>query len=140
MLSITKIVRFEAAHVISTHKGACSNIHGHSYELHITICGETLNESAMLLDFTELKKMITKTVLNDFDHALLLKRNAINVAASKNVVTKICWLTHEPSAEFLVMYIAQQLEPLIPASLKLKRVRLFETDSSYAEWEKEEVL
>lgn len=139
MLSITKIVRFEAAHVISSYRGPCSNIHGHSYELHITLSGNMLNKSDILMDFAELKKLLTKTVLQDFDHALLLKRNNINLAASNNVATKIYWLDHEPSAEFLVGYIAHKLEPLIPEHVKLKRVRLVETDSCYAEWETDEV-
>lgn len=139
MFNVTKIVRFEAAHVISTHKGQCSNIHGHSYVLHITVSGNTLNESGMIIDFSEVKKMITKTVLNDFDHSLLLKRNAINVAASKNVATKICWLEQEPTAEFMTLYIARLLEPLMPDSIKLKRVRLYETDTCYADWERDDV-
>lgn len=140
MLSITKIVRFEAAHVISSYRGPCGNIHGHSYELHITINGTMSHKTTMLMDFSELKKLINKAVIKDFDHALLLKRNAVNLAASKNVATKLCWLEEEPTAEFLVVYIAGQLRPLLPEQVLLKRVRLYETDSCYADWETDEVL
>ncbi len=92
------------------------------------------------MDFSELKKHINKAVLHDFDHALLLKRNSINLAASNNVATKLCWLEEEPTAEYLVVYIAGQLRPLLPEFVKLKRVRLYETDSCYADWETDDAV
>ncbi|MFZ4797381.1 MAG: 6-carboxytetrahydropterin synthase QueD [Bacteroidia bacterium] len=135
MLSITKIFHFEAAHTISCYNGQCKNIHGHSYELHVTITGQELNESNMLIDFKELKKIVEIHVTNDFDHALILKSSDENVANYKTINTKIHWLKEEPTAEFLVMEIAQRISTNLPSNISLKKLKLFETASCYAEWE-----
>ena len=37
MLKLTKIFHFEMAHAIHGYAGACKHIHGHSYELHVTV-------------------------------------------------------------------------------------------------------
>lgn len=135
MLSITKIFHFEAAHTISCYNGQCKNIHGHSYELHVTITGQVLNESNMLIDFKELKKIVELNVTNDFDHALILKSSTENKEAYKNLNTKIHWLSDEPTAEYLILEIAKRITPNLPANISLKKLKLFETASCYAEWE-----
>jgi 6-pyruvoyltetrahydropterin/6-carboxytetrahydropterin synthase len=40
MISITKIFRFETAHAIFGYEGPCAHIHGHSYELHVSVAAE----------------------------------------------------------------------------------------------------
>jgi len=137
VLSITKIFHFEAAHTISCYNGQCKNIHGHSYELHVTITGQVLNESNMLIDFKELKKIVEIQVTNDFDHALILKMSHENKEAYKTINTKIHWLKEEPTAEFLVTEIAQRIMPKLPSNITLKKLKLFETASCYVEWENE---
>ncbi len=37
MLQLTKIFHFEMAHAIYGYTGDCKNIHGHSYEIHVTV-------------------------------------------------------------------------------------------------------
>ena len=37
MLSITKIFNFEMAHAINGYDGACKHIHGHSYQLFVSV-------------------------------------------------------------------------------------------------------
>ena len=44
MITITKIFRFEAAHAIHGYPGACANLHGHSYELHVRVAGAHRDE------------------------------------------------------------------------------------------------
>ncbi len=135
MLSVTKIFRFEAAHAISGYHGSCREIHGHSYEMHITVTGSCLNENDMLIDFKELKKAVESVVIKDLDHALILKHNQINVSATQNMVSKICWLDGEPTAEFLLDFILRRLQTALPDSIEIRRIRLYETNTCYAEWE-----
>lgn len=61
MITLTKIFRFEAAHAIHGYTGACANIHGHSYELHVCVSGTQqdhrfIEGSGMVMDFKDLKK------------------------------------------------------------------------------------
>lgn len=135
MMSVTKIFRFEAAHAISGYQGACREIHGHGYRLDITVSGSTYNENNILFDFKDLKKIVEASVIKDFDHALILKRNTVNLSATKNLVNKICWIDGEPTAEYLLQYMVNKITPLLPQHIILQRVRLYETDTCYAEWE-----
>ncbi len=134
MLSITKLFHFEAGHRLSNYDGPCKNIHGHSYKLHITITGEKLN-NGILIDFKVLKKIVETVVINDMDHSLLLKRNELNLTATENLGSKILWLDEDPTAEYLVTYIGSKIKDELPEGIKLLRLRLYETDSCYAEME-----
>lgn len=71
-MEITKIFTIETAHrarnAVST---KCSNIHGHTYQIELTIEGSPLNASGMVLDFTYLKQYI-KPYIDAFDHCYLM--------------------------------------------------------------------
>lgn len=137
MLSITKIFKFEAAHAISCYDGKCKNIHGHSYELHVTVSGNKLNESNMLIDFKDMKKVVEDLVIKDFDHSLMLKANDKNKSSSGKLDTKILWLEEEPTAEFMLLEILKRIGKQFPENIKLKRLKLYETSTCYAEWDME---
>lgn len=131
MLSITKIFRFEAAHRISNYDGPCSNIHGHSYELQVTISGTLNHETDMLFDFKQLKRIVEEEIISKMDHALLLKKNN-HTQLSDGL--KVLLLDHEPTAEVMLSFMANKLITVIPEPIKLIRLRLYETESSFAEW------
>lgn len=132
LISITTIMSFEAGHALSFHKGDCKNIHGHSYVLHITVTG-TPDAQGMILDFKVLKKIVRSAILDELDHALILKRNDINVSAMHNIVSKIFWMDAEPTAEMLVEMIGERIQNGLPEKISLLRLRLYETASSYAD-------
>jgi len=56
---------FEAAHFIPNHKGACKNLHGHSYKIMIGL-GGILDNEGILVDFGDIKKIVDR-----FDHSFL---------------------------------------------------------------------
>ncbi len=79
MISITKIFRFEAAHAIHHYQGSCKNIHGHSYELHVTVkakepTGGYVEGLGIILDFKELKTLVKSHVVTELDHKLILSK------------------------------------------------------------------
>ncbi len=135
MISVTKIFRFESAHAITSYEGACHNIHGHSYELHIAVTGKDLDKSGMLIDFKSLKNIVQMAIISELDHSLILMENPMNRSATKNMLSKVFWLPEEPTVENMISFIAQTLKPLLPKDIKLVRIRLYETNSCYAEWE-----
>ncbi|MEI7897813.1 MAG: 6-carboxytetrahydropterin synthase, partial [bacterium] len=76
-IRVTKEFRFEAAHALMGYDGPCKNIHGHSYELSVTVIGTPVTDRSsaklgMVMDFGDLKKIIKKQIVDPFDHALLL--------------------------------------------------------------------
>ncbi|HSJ67192.1 MAG TPA: 6-carboxytetrahydropterin synthase QueD [Anditalea sp.] len=135
MLSITKIFHFESAHRISDYDGACQQLHGHSYKLEVSISGNEIGRGDMLLDFKFLKSLVNSLVIETWDHALLLKDNGANRKDFSGLTDKICWMKTEPTAERMVLWIADKLSSNLPNELILSRLKLYETESSYAEWE-----
>lgn len=136
MLSITKLFSFEAAHRISNYQGACSQVHGHSYKLQITISAEMPGENDMVLDFKILKELVQSHILALLDHSLMLKDNAENRQFFLNYPGKIYWMDSEPTAERMLLDISRKLEPVLSGHVNLEEIVLFETETSFAKWRK----
>ncbi|MEX2568026.1 MAG: 6-carboxytetrahydropterin synthase [Cyclobacteriaceae bacterium] len=135
MWSITKIFTFETAHRITNYVGLCNQIHGHSYELHVTLSAHELGPGDMLMDFKVLKTLVQEHVGVVLDHSLVLKKNMDNQALFNPSYFKIFWMETEPTAERLVEWMAGILIPLLPDKVSLRKLKLYETPTSYAEWE-----
>lgn len=135
MLSITKIFNFEAAHRISNYQGSCSRVHGHSYKVHITVTGEEIGEDDMLVDFKVLKELVNESVIRQFDHSLILRRNAKNISDFSLLDQRVFWMDSEPTAERMVLWMVKELEKVLPLSIYLKKIVLFETETSFVTWE-----
>jgi 6-pyruvoyltetrahydropterin/6-carboxytetrahydropterin synthase len=139
VLVLTKIFHFEMAHAICGYAGACRNVHGHSYELHVTLSSVNTQDNyidapGFEIDFKEIKKLVNEYVIKSFDHKLVLSKNFLaknpGLQVQENLV---CWEA-EPSAENLLIYIRRTLEKNLPPYINLARLKLYETKDSYAEW------
>jgi 6-pyruvoyltetrahydropterin/6-carboxytetrahydropterin synthase len=139
MLSITKIFNFEAAHRISNYNGPCKNIHGHTYKLLVTLSGEEPGDDDMLIDFKVLKKIVQDHIISLLDHALILKSTADHLEAYGGSDMKLFWMKTEPTAERMILWIGETLTNNLPKGIELKNLRLYETESSYVEWERKVV-
>ena len=149
-LSITKIFTFEAAHALLGYDGLCANIHGHSYRLEVTVCSPALDsvepgryiesdkadpKNGMLFDFSELKKCVNQSIVDVFDHALILNRegNAEIGEMLKTRYQKVFCVPFQPTSENLLLDFAQRLQSVLPEKIRLKRMRLYETATSYTD-------
>lgn len=65
---ISKMFEFEAAHHLPKHPGKCLSPHGHSYKLEVSIIGKINEETGMILDFSELKKIVNERIIDILDH------------------------------------------------------------------------
>ncbi|MBL7856097.1 MAG: 6-carboxytetrahydropterin synthase [Cyclobacteriaceae bacterium] len=138
-IRITKEFSFEMAHALEGHDGKCANIHGHSYHLSVTVIGEPIAASGspklgMLIDFSDLKKIINEEVIHPYDHALMLKDTDPHVQQLKGSYTKVILTTFQPTCENMLVEMAPRIAGRMPAPLKLHSLKLRETATSYAEW------
>ncbi|MBK6522154.1 MAG: 6-carboxytetrahydropterin synthase QueD [Bacteroidia bacterium] len=145
MIRVTKEFRFEMAHALYGYNGPCKNIHGHSYRLSVCVTGQVLNNSSeakngMVMDFTDLKKIVQSLVIDELDHALLLNGNSPHkeMALNKEVFEKVIFVNYQPTCENLVIEIAERLKKALPGNLELHHLKLHETVNSYAEWYSED--
>jgi 6-pyruvoyltetrahydropterin/6-carboxytetrahydropterin synthase len=77
MLKLTKIFHFEMAHAIHGYAGSCKNIHGHSYELHVSVSSDLTETDyipapGFMIDFKAIKELVRSAVIDKLDHSLAL--------------------------------------------------------------------
>jgi len=140
MIALTKIFHFEMAHAIHGYEGSCKNVHGHSYELHVSVTHSSISGDnyipapGMIMDFKELKRLVNSLVLKRFDHRLLLSEEYLKVNKALAFHENLFAFEAEPTVENMLLYIRCQLQKELPIGIKLTALKLYETNSSYAEW------
>jgi 6-pyruvoyltetrahydropterin/6-carboxytetrahydropterin synthase len=139
---VTKYYEFEMAHALWNYDGLCQNIHGHTYKLYVTVVGEPIQnphdkKNGMVIDFGDLKRIVKDELVDRFDHSLVVYKEAPHekLLGLKEMYNRHHVVDFQPTCENLVIHFAQKILPLLPAGIKLKNVKLYETSTSYAEWD-----
>ncbi|MEK6614986.1 MAG: 6-carboxytetrahydropterin synthase, partial [Bacteroidota bacterium] len=136
---VTKTFHFEMAHALYGYDGPCKNIHGHSYQLSVTVIGETNSENenpkqGMIMDFSDLKKIVEMSVISKFDHTLVLNKNSPHKTFVKKnlLIGKVVMVNYQPTSENLLIDFAKIIQNNLPLPIKLHHLKLRETPTSYA--------
>ena len=106
---LSKRFRFEAAHRLPRYEGPCYHLHGHSYELHVSLEMPVNAETGMTVDFFQLEREVKAKVLDRLDH--------------KNINDTL----ENPTAENIAIWIWEELQEQFPQMVEIK---LFETPDS----------
>ena len=101
-------------------KCANENFHGHNYELIVKLYGEINDDTGMLMDLSDLKKIIKDEVEEKLDH----KNLNLDIDYFKDKIT---------STENLAVYIWNRLNDAINIECKLTVV-LYETPRNFVEF------
>ncbi len=110
MYELRKTVEISAAHSLQLpYESKCTRLHGHNWIITVCLRGEQLNESGMLMDFSEIKRRVKEPL----DH-----RNLNEV------------LPFNPTAENIAKWVCEQLQPLC------YRVEVMESRDNFAIYEK----
>jgi 6-pyruvoyltetrahydropterin/6-carboxytetrahydropterin synthase len=141
LIRVTKEFPFEMSHVLWNYDGPCRNVHGHSYRLFVTISGFPINDSenpknGMVIDFTDLKSIVRKEIVNVFDHAVVVSNQfgTEKTDMFKKMFGNTVLVDYQPTCENLVSDFAGRISKLLPDGIKLHNLKLYETATSYAEW------
>ena len=95
-------------------------IHGHNYDLYVTIKGPTDIDSGFIINLKDLNKIVDEKVISNLDHSLI----------QDNI-----WFTDkQPSTENLVVYIWEQIVDEIKFLAKLYCIKLRETGTIFTEY------
>lgn len=141
-IRLTKEFSFEMAHALEGYDGACRHIHGHSYRLFVTVIGTPIDDInnpkyGMVMDFGDLKKIVTEVVINRYDHALIVRKSdnkADFLNELKRQYQKVEILDYQPTCENMVSHIAHDIMERLPKDVSLHNIKLHETATSFAEW------
>lgn len=121
MFEISVEETFAAGHALRGYRGKCENTHGHNYRVRVTLAGESLDDTGLLVDFKDVKGALNG-VIERLDHQFLNELEPFREA--------------NPSAENIARYLYREVGRLLHAStqdrVRLRRVKLWETDTSAA--------
>lgn len=110
--------RFSAAHVLRDYEGPCSRLHGHNYEVEVTVARNSLDPMGMVMDFGELKR-ICDEVIESLDHRLL---NDLAPFKDSNA-----------TSELIAQHVFKEIQGRLgSAEVRLESVRVWETPTSAA--------
>ncbi len=144
------------SHRLENHKGACNNVHGHNYKLFVTVIqtdGKPLNtqvqnkleEEGMITDFSTIKEIVNKRIVDLWDHAFIYNENdrdseSISKVLQGQIGQKVFAFPMRTTAENMSMWILDEINKYLKDGLKCVKVVLYETDTSFATYEVEDTL
>ena len=135
MLTVTKSVKFDAAHVLTNHQGLCKNLHGHTYRVEVSVTQAPGDNADMVIDFKDLKKKCEEVILERYDHAFMYNSESQAESEIAAVVTKYGMravaMPYRSTAENLARHFFGVLREHVAG---LSRVRVWETPDSSAEY------
>lgn len=141
-MKVVKTFSFDSSHMLDCHDGKCRNLHGHTYKLEVEISGSLIShgpKEGMVLDFSDLKRIVNECIVDRMDHAFLYNRNNERETALAEMLEgwqlKTFAFEFRTTAEAMSRYIFECLRN--QGGLSVTRIRLWETPTSYSEYEGE---
>lgn len=103
---------FDAAHHLYDYPGECRNLHGHTWDVEVTVAGEELDGIGIVYDFKSLKADLAE-VLGRYDHVLINEVEPFD--------------TISPTAENLARVICEQLQQVVDSRVRVSEVAVWES-------------
>ena len=90
----------------------------------------------MVMDFSDLKKIVNQYVVGYFDHSVVISSRASqpDIERVEQMFEKFYVVDFQPTCENLVIDMAERIRTRLPDHVSLFSLRLVETATSYAEW------
>ena len=95
----------------------------------------------MVIDFSDLKKIVREEIVLPFDHATVLNVGSPHKELADEMERrghKVLRVNYQPTSEMMVVDFAKKITARLPKNITLVALKLRETDTSYAEWLAEE--
>jgi 6-pyruvoyltetrahydropterin/6-carboxytetrahydropterin synthase len=116
MFEVSVEQTFAAGHALRDYKGKCENVHGHNFKVQVTIEGERLDGTGLLVDFIDVKDKM-REVIARLDHQFLNDVPPFDV--------------QNPSAENIAVYFCTEMADGLkaaPVPVRIREVKVWETD------------
>jgi 6-pyruvoyltetrahydropterin/6-carboxytetrahydropterin synthase len=118
MFRVSREIDFCYGHRLLNYEGKCRHLHGHNGRVVITIEAPQLDVRGMVLDFSDIKDVVSRWIDEKLDHRMVLRRD-------DPVVPLLVNPTAENIARLIFDYTAARQFPVV-------EVRLWETPRCYA--------
>ncbi|MCA9147850.1 MAG: 6-carboxytetrahydropterin synthase [Planctomycetales bacterium] len=131
MYRVTRQIDFCYGHRLLNYDGKCKHLHGHNGRAVIALEADSLDERGMVLDFSDIKRVVSGWIDDNLDHRMILHRDDPAVAILQQLGEPLhlvdCNPTAENIAKLIFDFAAERGYPVV-------QVDLWETRSCYASW------
>lgn len=126
---VTKRIDFCYGHRLLDYDGVCRHLHGHNAMVEIDIAADALDRLDMVVDFSDVKRLVKAWIDRELDHRMILRRDDPLVALLTAQGEPLVLLDHNPTAERLAQLVFDRAREL---AFNVVEVRFWETPSSCA--------
>ncbi len=144
LFHITRHLEFDAGHRIPNHDGQCRHLHGHRYQIEVTLSGQIVEvqggaDEGMLMDFGHIKSILQEIIVEPWDHSFFVaKSDQIMMDFLQSIPGhKTTVIDGVPTAENLARIAFDTLAPkfkeIYQGRVYLKQLRLYETPNCWAD-------
>ena len=134
MFFVSREFSFCYGHRLLGHPGKCRHPHGHNGRAVITLSMPELNESGMVVAFTDLKGTIGRWIDENLDHKMILAASDPLLPLLRGLGEPVFATDENPTAETLAKLLFDAAEA---QKIPVLRVEFWETPACRAVYEKE---
>jgi len=124
MFHVSREIDFCYGHRLMDYAGKCRHLHGHNGRVLVTIEASHLDRQGMVVDFAEIKRVLSRWIDDSLDHRMILRRDDPAVPLLEQLGEPLFLMDANPTAEnvarLIFDYAASQGFPVV-------EVRLWET-------------
>jgi 6-pyruvoyltetrahydropterin/6-carboxytetrahydropterin synthase len=105
MYRVSRTIEFCYGHRLLNYEGKCRYLHGHNGTAIITLESGVLDSRGMVIDFSEIKHVVSGWIDESLDHRMILHREDPAVAALTQLGEPLYLLDVNPTAENIAKLI-----------------------------------
>jgi 6-pyruvoyltetrahydropterin/6-carboxytetrahydropterin synthase len=129
MYRVTREITFCYGHRLLNYQGKCRHLHGHNGKAVIALEAGELDARGMVMDFSEIKRVISDWIDSNLDHKMLLHRDDPVLPMLRAAGEPVFVMEVNPTAESIARLI---FDFAAGRGFPVVEVRLWETETCYA--------
>lgn len=134
MFRVSREIDFCYGHRLLNYDGKCKYLHGHNGRAIITIESAALDARGMVLDFSDIKNVVSTWIDEKLDHRMLLQRTDPAVPILEKMGEPLFLMDENPTAENIARLI---YEFTASRGFPIVECQLWETPRCYATYRRE---
>ncbi len=131
MYRVSRQIDFCYGHRLLNYDGKCRYLHGHNGRAVIVIASDALDHRGMVLDFSDIKRVVSTWIDQHLDHRMILHRDDPAVTHLQQLGEPLHLIDRNPTAENIAKLI---YDFAVENGYPVSRVDLWETRSCYASY------
>jgi len=129
MYRVTREIDFCYGHRLLDYEGKCRYLHGHNGRAVITVESTTLDSRGMVLDFSDIKNVVSRWIDDNLDHRMILNKHDPAIPALTELDEPLYLIDRNPTAENIAALIFDFTRD---QGFPVVEVRLWETPRCFA--------